>query len=162
MKIIFDTSAFIPENKPEREREAIIALTKRLPDLDITIYVSREILKEYRSKLKLFPGRFPYLFKNVILKAYRYKTCKSLPFHKLKIHRIEPKINLDMKKIEKRCGKRKYHTEDEKFLKLFIYLGQRGDIYLITLSEDLACMAREAIRLYNLRGHLCEIGDLIN
>jgi len=160
MKIIFDTSAFIPENKPEREREAIIALTKRLPDLNITIYVSREILKEYRSKLKLFPGRFPDLFKNVILEAYRYKTCKSLPFHKLKIHRIEPKINLDRKMIEKRC--REYDPEDEKFLKLFIYLGRRDDIYLITLSEDLACMAKESIRIYNLRGQLCEIGDLIN
>jgi len=153
MKIIFDTSAFIPENKPEKERKAILELTKLLPDLDITIYVSKKIIKEYGSKLRLFPGRFREFFGKVILKAKVQRTCKDLSFGNLRIHRIEPKINLDDRfrnMVESRC--KEYDPEDEKFLELFIHLGKRDDVYLVTAAEDLACMAKEAKRFFNLKG----------
>ncbi len=161
MRVIFDTSAFIPENKPEEERTAILKLTELLPDLDVTIYVSKGIIKEYMSKLRLFPSRFRELFRNVISAACRIKPCKELEFGNSKIHRIEPKkTNLDNEFrsiIEDRC--RKYDQEDEKFLELFIYLGKSEEIFLVTASEDLACMANEAKRLLNLqrsvRNNIC-------
>lgn len=153
MKVILDTSAFILENKPDDEKEAIIELTKCLPDLDITIYVSRKIIKEYGSKLRLFPGRFREFFKNVISKARTQRPCKILTFGNLKIHRVEPAVNLNDRfrsTIRDRC--KRYDPEDEKFLELFIHLGRSEKVLLVTVSDDLICMAREAGRLLRLKG----------
>ena len=38
-------------DKPEEEKIAIRELGERLPDLDVTIYVSRRMLKAYKSKV---------------------------------------------------------------------------------------------------------------
>jgi len=157
MRVIFDTSAFIPKNKPDDEKDAILELTKLLPSLDITICVSRKIIKEYGSKLRLFPSKFRFqeFFKDVLAKARTQKSCRSIPFGNLRIHRIEPKVNLDDNlrgKIEDRCGE--YDLEDEKFLELFIYVGKFEDVILVTVAEDLACMAKEVKRLLGLDGQI--------
>ena len=158
LEVIFDTSAFIPQEKDEEERKAIEIYTSIFFKLNIKLCLTESILKEYSSKLRYFStrGGFREKFRKIIrfrrIKKYR---CQEKRVDDLIVHKFgEP--NVDLTSLRSLCQRRgvKYDAEDEKFLILFLDRNLKSPTYLVTSADDLEVMVREAIREYRLDKNL--------